>query len=77
VIGWSKLHNEEFHNLYCSPSIIRITKSKEVGKPVGRPRCRWENNIKMDLREMGWIDLAQDRNQWRALVNMVVNLQVP
>jgi hypothetical protein len=58
-----------------------------VGKPEGkrppeRPRRRWEDNIKMDLREIGWggmdwIDLAQDRDQWRALVNTVMNLQVP
>jgi hypothetical protein len=54
-----------------------------VGKrPLGRPRRRWVNNIKMDLREIGWdavdwIDLAQDRDQWRALVNMVMNLRVP
>jgi hypothetical protein len=51
-------------------------------RPLGRPRCRWVNNIKMDLREiewngMDWINLAQDRNQWRDLVNMVINLQVP
>jgi hypothetical protein len=55
-----------------------------VGKPeekipAGRPRCRWEDNIKTDLREIGWggmdwIDLAQDRDQWRALVNMAQNL---
>jgi hypothetical protein len=43
-------------------------------RPLGRPRCRWENNIRMDCREiewrgMDWIDLAQDRDQWRALVN--------
>jgi hypothetical protein len=48
----------------------------------GRLRCRWEDNIKMDLRETGWsgmdlIDLAQDRDQWRALVNTVLNLRVP
>jgi hypothetical protein len=53
----------------------------EGNKPVGRPRRRWEDNIKMDLREiewggMDWIDLSQDRGQWRALVNMVMNLQV-
>jgi hypothetical protein len=58
-----------------------------VGKPEGRrsverPRRRWENNIKMDLREVGWggmdwINLAQDRNRWRALVNTVMNLRVP
>jgi hypothetical protein len=47
-----------------------------------RPRRRWVDNIKMDLREIGWdgvdwIDLAQDRDQWRALVNTVMNLRVP
>jgi hypothetical protein len=86
--GWRKLHDEELHNLYCLPSIIKIIKSRRmrwaghvarmgekrsayeilVGKlegkrPLGRPRHRWENNIKMDLREIGWggmdwIDLA-------------------
>jgi hypothetical protein len=60
---------------------------KLVGKPegnrsLGRPRCRWLDNIKLDLRDIGWdhmdwIDLAQDRDQWRALVNMVMNLRVP
>jgi hypothetical protein len=58
-----------------------------VGKPegkrsLGRPGHRWVDNIKMDLREIGWygvdwIDMAQDRNQWRALVNTVLNLRVP
>jgi hypothetical protein len=58
-----------------------------VGKPEGerllrRPRRRWENNIKIYLREigwggMGWIDLAQDRDQWRTLVGMAMNLRVP
>jgi hypothetical protein len=53
----------------------------ERKSPLGRSRYRWEDNIKMDLGEMGWdgmawIDLAQDRFQWRALVNMVLNLQV-
>jgi hypothetical protein len=77
--GWRKLHNEELHNLHCSPSIIRIIRSwrmrwvrhvarmgekrnacrifvgKPEGKrPLGRNRCRWEDNIKMDLREIGW-----------------------
>jgi hypothetical protein len=54
----------------------------EGKRPLGRPRRRWVDNIKMNLREIGWdgmdwIDLAQDRDQWRALVNAVMNLQVP
>jgi hypothetical protein len=54
----------------------------EGKRPLGRPRRRWEDNIKMDLREIGidganWIRLAQDRVQWRAFVNTVMNLQVP
>jgi hypothetical protein len=54
----------------------------EGKRPLGRPRRRWEDNIKMDLREIGWdgmdwIDLAQERNQWRTLVNTVMNLRVP
>jgi hypothetical protein len=58
-----------------------------VGKPEGkiplrRPRCRWVDNIRMDLGKVGlgdvdWIGLAQDRNRWRALVNSVLNLRVP
>jgi hypothetical protein len=105
--GWRKLHNEELHNLYSSPNIIRMIKSRWmrwaghvarmgekrnayrilVGKPedkrlLGRPRSRWVDNIKINLREiewdgMDWIDLAQDRVQWRTLVNMVMNLRVP
>jgi hypothetical protein len=105
--GWRKLHNEELHNLYSLPSIIRIIKSRRirwagyvawmgekrnayrilVGKqewkrPLGRPRCRWMDNIKKGPREVGWdgvdwVDLAEDRDQWWALVNMVMNLQVP
>jgi hypothetical protein len=51
-------------------------------RPLGRQRRRWVDNIKVDLREielygMDWIDLAQDRDQWRALVNAVMNLWVP
>jgi hypothetical protein len=54
----------------------------EGRRPLGRPRRRWVNNMKMDLREIGWdgiywIDLAQARDQWRALVNTVMNLRVP
>jgi hypothetical protein len=50
--------------------------------PLGRPSRRWEDNINMDLREIGWgvvdwINLAEDRNQWLALVNTIINLQVP
>jgi hypothetical protein len=61
----------------------RILVGKPEGKrPLGRPRRRWVVNIKMDLREVGWdardwIELAQDRDQWRALVNTVMNLRVP
>jgi hypothetical protein len=61
----------------------RILVGKAEGnRPLGRPRCRWENNIKMDLREivfggMDWILLAQDRDQWRAVVNAAMNLRIP
>jgi hypothetical protein len=61
----------------------RILVGKPEGKrPLGRLRRRWVDNIKMDLREIGgdgldWINLAEDRDQWRALVNTVMNLQVP
>jgi hypothetical protein len=53
----------------------------EGRRPLGRPRRRWEDNIKMDLLEVGWegadwIDLAQDKDRWRALVYMVMNLRV-
>jgi hypothetical protein len=105
--GWRKLHNEELHNLYSSPSIIRMIKSRRtrwarhverirakrnayrvlVGKPEGKrslggPRRRLGDNIKMYLRGIGrggmdWIDLAQDRDQWRDLLNTVMNLRVP
>jgi len=100
---WRKVHNEELNDLYCSPSIVRVIKSRMVrraghvafegerrgvyrvmvGKPegkrpLGRPRLRWEDNIKMDLQEVGcgsmdWIELAQDRDRWRALDDAVMN----
>jgi hypothetical protein len=101
-----KLHNEELHNLYSSPHIIRQIKSRRmrwvghvvrmreerkvyrvlVGKPegkrpLGRPKRRWEEWIRMDVREIDWgavewIHLAQDREPWRALVNAVMNLRI-
>jgi hypothetical protein len=104
---WRKLHDEELHGLYSSPSIVRVIIARRmrwaghmahmgevrgaynilVGRPggrrpLGRPRSRWEDNIKMDLREIGfgdvdWIQWAQDRDRWRALVNTVMNLRVP
>jgi hypothetical protein len=61
----------------------RILVGKAEGKrPLGRRRCGWVDNIKIDLRKigrdvMGWIDLVQDRDLWRALVNTVMNLRVP
>ena len=61
----------------------RVLVGKPEGKrPMGRPRRKWEDNIKMDLQEVGggygdWIDLAQDRDRWRAFVSTVRNLRVP
>jgi hypothetical protein len=98
--GWRKLHNEELHNLYSSPNIIRMIKSRtgracstnggkrnayrilvgqtEGKRPLRRSKCRWVDNIKMDgWGGMDWIDLAQNMDQWRALVNTVTNLWVP
>jgi hypothetical protein len=63
--------------------VHRVLVGKPKGKrPFGRSRRRWEDNIKMDLHEMGrggmdWIGLAQDRDRWLALVNAVMNLRVP
>ena len=70
-------HMEQSRNAY------RILVGKPEGKrPLGRPRRRWEDNIKIDLREVGcdpgeWIDLAEDRDQWRAYVRAVMNFRVP
>jgi hypothetical protein len=103
--GLRKLHNEELHNLYSSPSKIRIIKSRrmrrtghvarmgekrnvyrllkpEGKRPLGRPKRRWMDNIKLGLLEIGvnvvdWIGLAQDRYRWKALGNSVMNLRVP
>ena len=104
---WRRLHNEELNDLYCSPNIVRVIKSRRmrwaghvarmgeerwvyrvlVGKPegkrpLGRPRRRWVDNIRMDLQEvrcgyMDWIGWAQDRDRWRTLVSTVMNLRVP
>jgi hypothetical protein len=104
---WRKLHKEELHDLYSSPNIVRVIKSRrkrwvwhvarmgkrrsvnrvfvvksEGKKPLGRPRRRWDDNIKIDLQEvrccgMDWTYLAQDRDRWRVLVNAVMKLRVP
>jgi len=104
---WRSLHNEELHDLYSSPNIVRVIKSRRmrwsghvahmgeekgvyrilVGKPegkrpLGRPRRRWEDDIRMDLQEVGcgymdWIGMAQDRDRWWTLVSAVMSLRVP
>jgi hypothetical protein len=62
--------------------VYRVLVGKPEGKrPLGRPRSRWEENVRMDLQELGcggmdWIGLAQDRHRWRAIVNAVMNLRV-
>ena len=61
--------------------VHRVLVGKPEGKrPLGRPRRRWDDSIKMDLREVGgdggWMDLAQDRDRWRALLNTVMNFRV-
>jgi hypothetical protein len=64
-------------------SVHRVLVGKPEGKrPLGRPRRRWEDNIKMDLQEVeggygDWMELAQDRDRWRALVSAVINFRVP
>ena len=63
--------------------VYRVLVGKPEGKrPLGRPRRRWEDDIKIDLQEVGWrgmdwIELAQDRDRWRALVNAAMNLRAP
>ena len=63
--------------------VHRVLVGRPEGKrPLGRPRLRWEDDIKMDLQEVGggcgdWMELAQDRDRWRAFVNAVMNLRVP
>jgi hypothetical protein len=63
--------------------MCRVLVTKPEGKrPLVRPRHRWEDNIKMDLQEVGcggmdWIELAQDRDMWQALMNVIMNLRVP
>jgi hypothetical protein len=59
-----------------------LVEEREGKRPLGRPRLRWEDNIKMDLQEVGcggidWIELAQERDSWLALVTAVMNLRVP
>ena len=101
------MHNEELNDLYCSPNIVRVIKSRimrwaghvahmgeergvyrvllgkpEGRRPPGKPRCRWVDNNKVDLQEVGcgymdWIGLTQDRDRWRALVSAIMNLRIP
>jgi hypothetical protein len=67
----------------CSLSAFNNLTGNPTGKrPLGRPRYRWEHNIRMDLEEIGinawnWVDSAQDRDYWRTLVNAALNLRVP
>jgi hypothetical protein len=66
-----------------SRGVYRVLVGKPEGnRPLGRPRRRWEHNIKMDIQEVGcgvidWIELARDRDRWRTLMNAVMNLRVP
>jgi hypothetical protein len=104
---WRKLHKEELNDLYSSPNMVRVVKSRilrrvehvgrmgerrgvyrvlvgkpEGKRPLGRPGCIWEDNIKRDLQKVGcggmdWIELAQDRDRWRAVVDAVTKIRVP
>ena len=105
-ILFDRLHNEALNDLYSSPNIVWVIKSRrmrwaghvtrmgeergvyrvlgkpEGRRPLGRPRCRWVDNIRTDLQEvwcgyMDWIGLAQYRDRWRTLVSAVKNLRVP
>ena len=106
IFGLCRLHNEELNDLYSTPNIVRVIKSRimrwaehvarmeegrsvhkvlvgkpEGKRPLGRPRRRWEDNIKTELEEVGrgcgdWMELAQDRDRWRALVSTVMNFRV-
>jgi hypothetical protein len=75
-VGWACSTYEKRRGVH------RVLVGKHARKrPVGRPRRRWEGNIKMDVQEVGyegmdWIDLAQDRERWRALVNVLMNVRV-
>jgi len=101
------LYKEELNELYSSPNIVRVIKSRRIrwaghvacmgeergvyrvlagksegNRPLGRPRHRWVDNIRMDLQDVGcgdmdWIGLAQDRDRWQTLVSAVMNLWVP
>jgi len=102
-----KSHNEELNDLYSSPNIVQVIKSRrmslvehvarneerrgvhrvlvgktEVKRLLGRPRHRWEDDMKLELQkvgcgDMGWIEVAQKRDRWRLLVKTVMNLRVP
>jgi hypothetical protein len=76
----------KFRRLRWAGHVARMEEGRSAfkivsGKPTGRPRCRWEDNIRIDLKEIGintrnWVDSAQDRDYWRALVNAALNLRV-
>jgi hypothetical protein len=75
--------NAGFMNITsCGGAYMNLVGRPEGRRPLGRPRRRWEDNIKRDLQEVGWggmdwIDIAQDRDRWWAIVNAVMNLRVP